>query len=337
MISAQDLLKELMQRPKKEPRHHPCLFNFILYAKKEHIGSYLTSVVGRLSAAYPCRVIIIQEEESPETRFVPPSSDLYLLPIHPSQRENLPLLLFPLLKSDLPTYLLWAEDMLKNPFSLVGIENYLTKVIFDSSTCHDLTSFAKETIEYIKHSPYSFSDLNWNRIEQWQQLFAEQFNRQDKLSLIEKAETISIFHTSDIAIQAIYLQAWISLKLDWNLLSFEQEGNSIDIEYEAKGRKVHVAITGNHPSTLSDGRILAVHIESTDHSHMKFSRDPEMPHVVTIEQEFPHYCEMPITYFFDEERFGRSLSLEVGRRSTQESLYLVLCEIARYPETILCH
>ena len=70
---------------------------------------------------------------------------------------------------------------------------------------------------------------------------------------------------------------------------------------------------------------------------MKFTRDAKKPHIITIEQIFPSYCEMPVTYFFDEERFGRSLSLEIYRRSTHKSLYDVLYEIANYPERIVCH
>lgn len=349
-LKLQDLLRELMQRPKKQQRHQPCLFNFILYTKKEHINNYLTSVIKRLAEDYPCRIIIIQEEldlgdlvaVADSVDFTSLSCDLYTLHINASQKEDLPLLLFPLLKSDLPTFLLWAEDMLKIPFSLVGIENYLTKVIFDSNACHDLIAFAAKTIEYIEKSPYSFSDLNWNRIEQWQQLFAEQFNRQDKLSLIEEAQTISISYNASNddpshVIQALYLQAWISLKLNWKLTLFERDENSIHIEYFHDGKTTSFFLYPDQIATLSEGRVISVQINSGNHSQMKFTRDAKKPHIITIEQVFPSHCEMPITYFFDEERFGRSLSLEIYKRSTHKSLYRVLCEIANYPERILCH
>jgi hypothetical protein len=240
-------------------------------------------------------------------------------------KENLPLLLFPLLKSDTPTYLLFAED--PSHFSLPGMENYLTKIIFDSTTAPDLISFAKEVIS----CPYSFADLGWNRIEQWQQLFAEQFNRKDKLSLMEHASRLSIFYKGTSPIQALYLQAWIALRLGWKILFFEKN----HIQYLHQGSPIDIFLVPEEESTLSEGRILAVEIESKEHGLMKFHRDPKNPRVASIEQLFSNYCEIPATYFFDEERFGRSLSIEVSKRFTNKSLYHTLCQIANYPQEAL--
>ncbi|MBM3201659.1 MAG: hypothetical protein FJZ56_04545 [Chlamydiae bacterium] len=315
------ILQELMEKVKKESRQHPCLFNFILYAKKEHIDSYLTSVVKRISNEYPCNILLLQEGDREEIMV-----DLPIFSIYFSNKEELPLLLFPLLKSDLPTYLLFAEDPAE--FSLPGMENYITKVIFDSSRAPDLSSFAKRMIDF----PYPFADLAWNRIEQWQQLFAEQFNRKDKLNLMSRASSVSIFYKGICPIQALYLQAWMAFKLGWKIASFEKDV----IRYLHQGEEIIVQLIADETSVLSHGRITAVHIESKTDGQMRFIRDPQKPHVATIEQMFLNYCEMPSIYFFDEERFGRSLSMEVCKNFTNKSLYHTLTEIANYPQEALC-
>lgn len=337
------LLQELILNKKlKNADNYPCLFNLIIYAKKEHIGSYLCSVVKRMANQYPCRILIIQEEHNLETDTIRAEADnidfaslpydIYTLHVAPSQKKELYLYLFPLLKADLPIFLLWAENPLECHPREIGMEPYLTKVIMDSDSSASISEFASKALEIVEHSAYAFSDLNWNRIEQWQQLFAYEFNRAKKLALIQNAKeiTISFNPTGDgLPVQAIYLQAWIALKLGWQIIEVIRSNDTFTFLYKNGSSEVPIQLTPKPMETLSSGRIHEVVIKNGDQI-TEFNRQEKHPHIVTIKHSNPEYCEIPSQYFFDEERFGRSLGLEIHKRSSHPTLVRVLRRIAAY-------
>lgn len=238
---------------------------------------------------------------------------------------QIPFLTLPHLMPDLPTYMLWAEDPIKQDPLAFQLEKFCSRMIFDSEVADQLMIFTKTALKFQIKTGIDIADLNWARTESFRDLlqslfFAKKQMKKERFlnaTIIYNQTPSSFFcHTK---IQAVYLAIWMALKFglelkkaEANALFFKDEKNEIMIKLQA----------GSHPDVTS-GRILAIDCNFTDSEHYLLKRKDNNPKFVGIYRTEKDFCEIPSEYLLDAEDSGASLTNEIFHPGTSEQFLKV--------------
>jgi len=334
-----------------------CLFNLIIYAKKNERVNYLTEVVQKIIEKFPSRVIFITHDDDAEKEQMRTNvsamtadegenaivCDLIDIEVTSSYLERVPFIVLPHILPDLPVYLVHVDDpSIDNPICR-KLEHLADRIIFDSESTTNLPAFAKAVLRNQESSQADVADLNWARIEGWRQLFASVFKAKDDLQLLLSTTTIHIRYNSTPTeslchtnIQSIYLQGWIACQLGWKLQKITEEGGILLFDYETEHFPVRIFLEGAKMQELAPGRIIAVEIE-TDHQYrFSFKRDISYLNHILIEKSTPEMCALPSHFVFDKDVSGQSLVKEVCHKGTSNHYRNLLILLSSIKEHGLC-
>ncbi len=297
------------------------LFTLILYTQKNARAAYIRALTKNVVERFPCRVIFITvDKTNPEDALEASASimagsqdvacDLIEIQASGSYQARIPFLILPYLIPDLPVYLLWAEDPTKeNPLSH-QLELLATRIIFDSEATNDISEFAQVVLQHQKEASVGISDLNWARMENWRELFSASFYSEERLQQLKSTKTLSIVYNAHetqffchTKIQALYLQAWLTTRLGWNL------------------KNITVNLTPEIHTELSPGTIISVELHSHHGDVVSFCRHPEQPEKIKTIFCTHESCEIPSTYIFTKTERGLSLIREIGH-GTESSHFI---------------
>ena len=221
------------------------LFNFIVYTKNIERKKFVEKILQTIVSKFPCRIIFITEDRKKD--FL--QTNISLISISNKEKDifacdridiifskekcvALPSLILPHILPDLPVYLFWAEEPNTQCDLLEYLKQFANKIIFDSETAKDITSFASRLLRYSK-SKILLTDLNWIRIETWKNIFTNIFSSQQKRDDFFKCKdliNISItfndiktyIHTK---MRTFYLQAWLANCLGWQFVNIDGDNN----------------------------------------------------------------------------------------------------------------
>ncbi len=330
-----------------------CLFNLIIYTKKNRREEYLHEVAQKLIQKFPSRIIFITvDEESKEQKLETSVSvmtadegecaivcDLINIESSMSYHERIPFVILPHILPDLPVYLVYADDPTVEDPITYKLEKFATRIIFDSEASDNLPLFAQTVLKHREVSACDIADLNWARIEGWRELFAGTFHSPEELKQLRGAKAIHIHYNAEktaaschTQVPAIYLQGWLASQLDWKLEGVKREKDLLCFSYG----NVQVQL---HPEKLSEvrpGRIISVEIETEEERIFKFHRDPKCPEHVTIEVSTKERCSLPIHSLFEKDTSGQSLVKEICHKGTSKH-YLKLIEmLSTIKEGLIC-
>jgi glucose-6-phosphate dehydrogenase assembly protein OpcA len=146
-------------------------------------------------------------------------------------------LLQPLLKPDLPVYLLWLGDPpdLADP-TFQNLVNLSNRIIFDSTSFFNPEQHIRSLTELFRAAPdAAISDLNWGRLTGWRELVIQFFDVPEYRQYLSGIHTIEIEHAAaplaepgrtengDVSpnpIRALLLAAWLKERLGWTLSAY---------------------------------------------------------------------------------------------------------------------
>lgn len=349
-------LTDLWQKHKDTNTIRASLFNLVIYTKNDFREEYLQKIGRNIIKKFPCRMIMIKDNEKPGEDFlktsvtdITPDSkentifcDIIHFEAAGSSREKLPFLVLPHLLPDLPVYLLWGDDPSKtNPIAL-KLENYASRTIFDSETAVHLTDFAKTILQLHKEVFCEIGDLNWARCAPWRTLFSYSFNCPNRIDILQRTKSLHITynttetkHFSHNKIQAIYFQAWLATCLGWSFETALGTRHELSFKYHFKNGPIMVTLTPTKREGVLPGRIVSVDVISMQHDHFLFERDLDMPSHVHIRYTSSLHCDIPTKNHFDPELSGKSIIQEIYSSGTSPNLIKVLELIAKYPEEVI--
>lgn len=200
----EDQLVQIWDSLQGKNKMRACLFNLVIYSKKDARQSYLQSVAKRVVKRFPCRIIFVTEDSSVKGSRVRSTvsvmiadegekalyCDYIQIEMLGGESEKTPFLVLPHLLPDLPIYIVWGDDPAHHQDLLIQLEGLASKTIFDSECSSCLREFASEIFYHRKQTESDIIDLNWARIEGWRNLLASIFYSKDKLDFLDRADHI---------------------------------------------------------------------------------------------------------------------------------------------------
>jgi hypothetical protein len=140
----------------------------------------------------------------------------------------------PLLKPDLPIYLLWLNDPPHNSPAFTDLVKLSTRVIVDSHTFFHAEAGIRQLSSFmLQEVDSAISDLNWGRVTPWRELVAQFFDVPEYRPYLAGVHLIEIEHAvtpgghirteqGDVSpdpIEALLLAGWLKTVLNWHLSS----------------------------------------------------------------------------------------------------------------------
>ncbi len=333
------------------------LFNIIFFTKKSPRDDYIHNISLKLIEKFPARIFFITSdpasvENSLKTAVSVMTTnqgefnitcDLIEISAQGDGWKQVPFILLPNIISDLPVYLVWAEDPGNEDVLCNELKNFATRIIFDSECTEDLCRFSQAVAKIQSVDNLEIADLNWARLESWRDLLSATFSSVEKVDELERTSSITITYNSQetpffchTKIQSIYLQAWIASRLNW---TSDKKRTALDLTrffYESQGRNIEVQLVGLKTSKNPPGMILSLDIKTTADEHYLFSRDLDLPHQISLSYSTKNECQLPTKFLVSKEESGQSLVKEICHKGTSEHYQEVLLMISKWQRSALC-
>lgn len=288
-----------------------CLFNLVIYAKEEKRASYLQQLEQTVLERFPCRIIFIQHDSTnPKQLDVAINSqqrnktnkkfnyDEIFIRAGTEMLSRVPFLVIPNLVPDLPIYLLWGQDPSTEKEILPRLENYASRLIFDSECSSHLKQFATDMIQLMKNRKTGIMDLNWATISGWRDALASVFDTPDCLNLLKTSPVITIvYNKHDTSFvrspetKAIYLQSWLAARLGWKFVSTKQDPQKRITTYKNSQGETTVTLVADSIESLPSGAIVSFNAVNTD-CDFQIQRKNEQSKVIVHTTRCDR-CELP--------------------------------------------
>lgn len=332
-----------------------CLFNLVIYTRKNPRMDYLYKISQKLIEKFPSRIIFVTIDDeatdpvlktsvsvisagSTETSI---ACDLINIVLSKHNEERARFILLPHILPDLPIYLVWSDDPSKNNPLTKQLEKLATRVIFDSESTNSLTDFANSLIEHKEKLGSDIADLNWARIEGWRHALIETFKSPDKLDHIRNVSKIKIGYNCKeteffchTKIQAIYLQGWIANQLEWQFEKVTSDQNQLHFIYKNGEKTVEILLVPETADKLAPGRVISLEMTNKTESYT-FCRAQDQEHIINIKYSTPSLCELPSQFVFERYESGQSLVTEIFHQGTSPHYFSLLQMIQKLPKEII--
>lgn len=328
-------LVRLWDKELGEKKIHSSLFTCILYIQKEGAedkSDFYQTVIKSVVAKFPCRVIVIVNDLTPDANYLRTSvssetlgtadqqifCEIIQVEVAGKLIERVPFIVLPYLQPDLPVYLVWTQDPATESKILPHLERFADRVIFDAESLHDVQSYSKTVLSLIQRFHCTIGDLHWSALSGWRTIFTQVFETRESFRALAQSTVIRIHYNSaqtafqkHTEIESAYLQAWLSARLEWKFQSIETQEGNIRLRYNRPlGEVIILLIPGQMEGSIP-GSILAVEIESAkDGAHVQFKKDPQTRQVV-IEYSEKEFCQLPYTLFLEGASPGEEIIDEI--------------------------
>lgn len=246
------------------------LFNLIIYTHEKKRAEYFKEMIQGLIQKFPSRVIYICAEKNSKNEFLEIASDSEEVTISVSWNKlsEVSFSILPRLTADLPIYLVWGQDPTSESVLLPHLEKLADRLIFDTECAVDLQVFCKKMLQKIDTLNTEFMDISWAEISGWRDVITKVFHSDEKIRYLNQCEKIRIKYNqlddpylSHDAVQAIYLQGWISAQLGWKFQSIVEEDEIHKITYENKT----VSLLAQERPSLPPGQIFEISFEDKNY------------------------------------------------------------------------
>lgn len=350
LVNIECELKRLWDEQQGQKRTRACLFNLIVFAKKNNRDAYCHSLIEKVLSKFPCRILSITEDETAEESLttevsaVAVGKESFCEVIHLSAShtmlERIPSLLLPHIVPDLPVYLFWTEDPTCETTIMPQLEPLATRIIFDATTATDLQTFCHSLTEIMARTSSEVSDPIWSCLKGWRKLFATTFDTGETLRTLMQCKIMRIVYynsnhssrRSDIA--AAYFQGWIAAQLDWQFHSIEKSEGHVRLTYKRPAHDITVILTPYddplEPLSLPPGAFLEVEIESMSKTSWHFKRDEKAARVF-VQHSDENRCDLPYVSALSKTLAGEGIMDEIFYPSSREHYRTTLMLLAQIP------
>lgn len=322
-----------------------CLFNLIFYTQKNPRTAYIQKIAQKVIEKFPSRVIFITLEPNEKDDFLKTevsilssskgefdvACDYIQINASPTSKQRVPSIVLPHILSDLPVFLILADNPSQEDILCNQLKQLADRLIFDSESTDNLPRFASSLLTYKDSLHCDIADLNWARIQSWREMLSLAFYSPENLNQIQRCKKIDILYNSHetpffchTRLQSLYLQAWLACQLEWQFQSTTTQKNTIKLIYQAGNHPIEMSLSSKENAALPPGIILSVVMQTLDDEHFSFLTDEEHSHQITFQHSARDKCNMPSHYIFTKAESGQSLVKEICHRGTSEHFLKVL-------------
>lgn len=335
----------------KKNKIRASLFNLVVFSKLSKRTDYFRNIVQKVVEKFPCRILFISEDTDATHPYlktavsvvIPESGDNLGIAcdqidigVSTSDLERVPFVLLPNLIPDMPTYLLWAEDPSKSHPLFNPLSNLAARIIFDSESADNLISFAQTLLDLKQKKGIDLADMNWVRTEGWRDLVTSVFDTIERRELLYNIYLLKIAYNCSkteffchLNIQAMYLLAWFSSRLNWKFL---KANSSLYVQFEGIDARMNPVQWDN----LGPGTVISIELNAHDGSIFSASRILEQCHHVKIYLSSSEKCELPFHFILGKTAMGQSLVKEICTKGTSSHYLSMLEELKTLDQDKLC-
>lgn len=335
-IQIADIAQELERQWEAQEAAHQIrasLFNLILYCPESHrLKDYVKVIIDK----FPCRIILVQQNADPSQNYLRVSvsnvvtskggesiaCDQINIDVTESQLKRVPYIILPHLLADLPIYLLWGQDPATNNDLLSHLQQFATKLIFDSSYAENLGSFSRALLAIMERGKTEISDMEWVATRGWRAILASTFDTQEKIVQLHAAKAVRLFYHSS-KIQSMYLQAWLAGQMEWRLM----EAAPLALKYHNEAHELVVDLIPREDLEAAPGSILGVEIETYSDMLYAFECKERLPQVVVHISSLQE-CAMPFMLPLPDRRKSPTFLRDLLYRSAGAHFQKTLTKLA---------
>jgi hypothetical protein len=244
------------------------LFNLISYEEKlEGEQSNFSTLLSVILKKFPVHLIKITEQAADlkTPPVIKKDDDTLNLELDHKELSLAPFYILPSLISDLPIYLLWGEDPINEKLLFPMISKWSKRLIFECGLPLDLATWGSKILDLIKSTNLDIVDVNWTRTVGWRAVLSQICDCPNRLKAFRECYSLKIYynHSSSIVnnhseIQALYLQAWLSVSLDWKCNSIKKEGGAFHLQYQTENGPLVVDLIQVAERDIPSGEILKI-------------------------------------------------------------------------------
>ncbi len=313
------------------------LCNLIIYTREERRLEYFEEIVNRMIQKFPCHILLIKKTgdkpdkvqkiekkilkitEGDETT----ACEQVAFEISGDVAKNAYVIL-PFLLPDLPINLIWGDDPTKPTELLHYLQQYTSRLIFDSEGADDLEKFAQAMQTFLESYTGDAMDLTWARFFGWRNVFLQTFDSAERIEHLRSCESIVITYNafnSDVFChtdsQARYLQAWLATQLKWHFDRAKKGKTESTVTYHSGKHTITVTLKPVSLAAFNPGAMISVELNCRGGHVFKLERpekNQEQVHIAVSSQET---CDLPFTVPLSNPILGISFSKELlyGRTS----------------------
>jgi len=334
----------------KQNKMRACLFNLIVFNSLSERTDYIRKIVQKVVEKFPCRTLFISSDPdsshpylktavsvvTPQSEESSIACDQIDIGVSGSAIDRVPYLILPHIIPDLPVYVLWTEDPSKDHPLFDPLIKLATRVIFDSESADSLLEFSQTLLNLHETTKMDIADLNWARTQGWRELITATFASEERLSQLEKLSSLTITYNAretqffcHLKIQAMYLLAWISSRLDWDFLNANP-----NLHFEFKG--VEAQILSENWNQLDPGAIISLNLRTREDHFFQAARIPELYHHVKIHIVSKEKCDLPYQFVLGQTAIGQSLVKEICTKGTSVHYLEMLRNLNHLDKDKLC-
>jgi len=131
---------------------------------------------------------------------------------------------------DLPKFVWWKATPNPEQEIFKRLSQVSNCLIVDSCYFSDPESELLKMQYLIEQETY-IADLNWHRLSPWQELAAAAYDPPERRQAIVEVDNVAIDYEKGNAAQALMYLGWLASRLQWNPVSFREEGGDYDLKY----------------------------------------------------------------------------------------------------------
>jgi hypothetical protein len=302
------------------------LFNLIVVADSLEQELRCQEIVRLVTEKFPCRVFLIQTDETSESDFFHVensiqsigtgssrvSYDQITIESSPGQLRKAPFVILPKILPDLPVYILLGHEPTEDHVLLPELQKFATRIVFDSQSMDTIQLFSERMLKMMETSHNDFVDINFAKTKAWREILARVFDDSEKLQSLNDAKHIQITYATSSQtqvkreLQALYLQAWLAAQLGWTFLSVQKEDGTFRIQYQKDQSPIEIAIIAKDTELLDTGALFSIEILTHGDSHFLISHE-QLHNQVTVHASSIERCEMPYSLFVNNYQKGTAL------------------------------
>ncbi|MFY7843431.1 MAG: glucose-6-phosphate dehydrogenase assembly protein OpcA [Rhabdochlamydiaceae bacterium] len=318
------------------------LFNLIIYTKQDSRIDYIHSVLETIVEKIPCHIIFISVDDSAPTDYFSTSTsamnnhpfnanmayDIFAISCSVAQRDKIPFILLPKLISDVPIYLLWADDLDIEDTIFCNLSAMSSRVIFDSEITDNIHTFAKNVVRLHEHQKYEIADLNWARLDFIRSILANSVNYSLYLESLTRTAQIeveynnkpSLFFTHP-SLQALYLQNWVANCLGWKSKGVSNPSLFL-YEYENQEKLSH--LKENYRDNFPTGMVLSLRLSVSSEEYISLCLKYGPLTQIEVKLSCQKECPMPQNFILPKTKSGQSLINTIFGRGCSSHYFDVL-------------
>jgi glucose-6-phosphate dehydrogenase assembly protein OpcA len=296
------------------------VLNLLVYVASEAALDEVNQVLGEITSAHPCRVIVMLAERDEADQDIEMFVSAHCLVQAGGDHKNLcgeqvtlkargrftvelPSAAVPLIVPDLPIFLWWRDAPRLHDQIFADLSRAADRVVIDSADFGRPYEDVLELVALLKRrraEQAAISDLNWARLTSWRTFLASFYDVEDYRAALRSVNRVRIEYVPHslapdvIAPKALILAGWLASRLGWqvapgqSLTQGEQGGASpAVVTFEKDGRRVAVEFSGVERDERMQGWIARLVLSAEDEAGSR--------NFIVLRSEDGRYLETEVT------------------------------------------